>query len=814
MPVRERLFGSNVQSPHTAVTIMKSMPAKPAARSSSHAMPLVVGWIALSLLGASAPAAVLDIANETLSVSCDDQTGRFSVRQGADAPFLVNGESGDKPVKAATASHRDAVFGKGKCIRLEQADGSTCSLELYPKLPFLLVRRTQANPGKETAEFASIPIARFALDLGKPAAALRTQGTAGLTAPDKNPGSYLFLTLADPATRKSVVAGWLTHDRGSGVLFSEVQEDRVVFRARQDYGQLRVPAGKSAALETLVVGCFADGRLGQEQFADAIARQYRIHLPPQTDGYCTWYADQHGRAGDEKSIVELAEFAARELKPFGFSFVQIDDEWQDGIKVNGPARGFDRVRPGGPYAGGMKPVADRIRQLGFTAGIWFMPFARNHQDPEYAGRQNWFVKRTDGSPYETKWGGTSLDLTHPEVRAHLKQLVQTIHGWGYDYFKMDGLWTGSATEQIYINDGYKEDHIGNHQPFHNPDVTGIEMMRSGLKLVRDAVGKDVFFSGCNLSQNMRSLSGSIGLVDSMRIGPDNGQHWAAWRDEIAKNGGGSLITGPIRGTRLYFLHRRAWYNDPDPNYVRASMPLEHARLIASWVGLSGQFNLNSDWIPGLPPERLDILKRVMPAHQGVARPVDYFDTPMPSIWLVSDKEASPQRQVLGLFNWESTNRVITCDAGKAGLDPAQTYEAFDYWNNRLLPSFKGSFEFELPATACRVIAIRAAGDHPQIISTSRHVTQGMMDVLDERWNAKASVLAGKSRVTGGDAMELRVTVGAAGRIWRARGIKLSAADTRAGAVAGIEQVDGLLRAKIQCPVSRDVKWEIEFERVP
>ena len=45
------------------------------------------------------------------------------------------------------------------------------------------------------------------------------------------------------------------------------------------------------------------------------------------------------------------------------------------------------------------------------------------------------------------------------------------------------------------------------------------MMRSGLKLVRNAAGKDVFLSGCNLSQNMRSLSGSIGLVDSMRIGP-------------------------------------------------------------------------------------------------------------------------------------------------------------------------------------------------------------------------------------------------------------------------------------------------------
>jgi len=778
------------------------------------ALPVVIASAICWLLAASAHATELNIANETLSLSYDDQKARFSARHGDDAPFLVGGELEGKPVSAKTAAAKDPVFGTGKCIRVALVDGSAYSLELYPKLPFVFVRRTQANPGRETAVFASIPVARFHLNLGKPAAALRTQGTAGLTAPDKHPGSYLFLTLADPATRHSVVAGWLTHDRGSGVLFSEVQNDAVVFRARQDYGQLRVAPGKSAALETLVLGYFADGRLGEEQFADAIARHYRIHLPPQVDGYCTWYSDVHDRAGDEKSIVELARYAARELMPFGFSFVQIDDEWQDGIKTNGPARGFDRVRPDGPYPGGMKPVADQFKKLGLTAGIWFMPFARNHQDPEYAGRQDWFVKRTDGSPYETKWGGTSLDLTRPEVRAHLQQLVQTIHGWGYDYFKMDGLWTGSATEQIYVNDGYKEDHMGNYQPFHDPNVTSIEMMRSGLKLVRNAAGKDVFLSGCNLSQNMRSLSGSIGLVDSMRIGPDNLERWASWREEIAENRCGSLVTGPIRGTRLYFLNRRVWHNDPDPNYVRASMPLEQARLIASWVGLSGQFNLNSDWIPALPPERLDILKRTMPAHQAVARPVDYFDTPMPSIWLVSDHDAAPQRQVLGLFNWESTNRVISYDAAKAGLDAAQTYAAFDFWSGTPLPSFKGAFAFEVPATACRVIAIRPVSDHPQILSTSRHVTQGMMDVLEEKWVSASRTLSGKSHVVGGDPMELRITIGAADKAYRAKGIELTGADARAGAVASLAREDGLLRARIVSPASRDIRWTIQFEKAP
>ena len=115
------------------------------------------------------------------------------------------------------------------------------------------------------------------------------------------------------------------------------------------YGHLSLPPGQSAALETLVIGSLRHARLGEEQFANATAKQYRIKLRPQIAGYCTWYSDKHRGAGDEKGIAELAAYVAKELKPFGFSFLQIDDEWQDGGTYNGPRRGFDRVRPTGPY---------------------------------------------------------------------------------------------------------------------------------------------------------------------------------------------------------------------------------------------------------------------------------------------------------------------------------------------------------------------------------------------------------------------------------------------------------------------------------
>ena len=780
---------------------------------------------------------MLSIQNSALNVTYDTSRGRFTLAEralGKAALFdgrLVGAASVDgrqtrdfafgTDVGKPTAPHAqvrtaaDGVFGQGRQIRVTYSDGSVSELELYPKLPFLLIKTEVRGPiGKETDLNQMVPV-EFGLDLGRPANELRTLGTAGLTAPDKNPGSYLFLTLAQPETRRGVVAGWLTQDRASGVLFSSMEADQVHFRARIDYGHLLVPSGRSVQLETLAVGVFDDARIGQELYAEAVARQYHIRLHPQINGYCTWYSKPHGGAADEQSIVQLAETAVRELKPFGFSFIQIDDKWQDGTERNGPARRFYRVKPDGPYPHGIKPVADKLKSLGLITGLWFLPFASDWQDPEFKDKQDWFVKRRDGSMFETAWGNTCLDLTHPAVTNYLAELVKTIHSWGVNYFKMDGLWTGTATEQIYVNDGFHEDHMGENAPFFDPKKTNVEALRGGLKLLRQAAGPEVFFSGCNLSQNMRSLAGSIGLVDSMRIGPDNGQGWRDYHQEISENASGSIITGPVRGTRLYFMHGRFWWNDPDPCYVRASIPLNQAQLITSWVAISGQFNLNSDWLPGLPPERLDLLKRTMPRHGAVARPVDYFDTSMPGIWLVTDTRQQVRRDVLGLFNWDSANRSIACGVQKAGLDPKKTYHAFDFWAATPVDSFSGQFKFDVPAQSCRVIAVRAAEGHPILVSTSRHVTQGMVDVTEEKWSTATKTLTGTSQMVSNDPYELRIAaLQDEHQSWKLVSASVSDSDATAGvAIAALparRNEEGWLRLKVSSTTSRPVRWALRF----
>jgi hypothetical protein len=34
-----------------------------------------------------------------------------------------------------------------------------------------------------------------------------------------------------------------------------------------------------------------------------------------------------------------------------------------------------------------------------------------------------------------------------------------------------------------------------------------------------------------------------------------------------------------------------------------------------------------------------------------------------------------------------------------------------------------------------VLALRPVVDHPQVVGTSRHITQGIVDLSDEKWDA-------------------------------------------------------------------------------
>jgi hypothetical protein len=739
----------------------------------------------------------LRIENPSLVVEFDTHEMSFSATsRDSNVTFVERGTLTGGAVQARRLAVEHPTWGAGEAIQVDYRSGGVDRLMLFPGLPFLVLDGTLANGSDVDTVVASLHPLNMVLDLKKEAGGLRALGTAGLTGVgrESNLGSYSFLAVADPQSRAGFVGGWITHERGSGLLFSDVRDGKVVVDARLDYGRLLLKAGRKVDSETLLIGYFADARLGLEAYADAVAQRYRIKLPPQPTVYCTWY---HAGASNERELLASAEFARERFSPFGFSVIQIDDGWQAGVKGNGPRRDFTTHRSDGPYPSGMAKTAARISELDLTPGIWFMPFAGTSNDPAFADKQDLFATK-DGKPFEVHWGGTCFDITNARTQEYVRATAGRItQDWGYKYFKLDGLWTGMAADILYVNTGFKDDRLG-ETALRDPQKTHVEAYRDGLRLVRKAAGEDVFFLGCNVAQNMRTLGGSFGLLDAMRIGPDNGRKWS------------DICRGPFSGSNLYFLHGRVWYNDPDPVYVTDSVPSEHARALVSWVALTGQLNASSEDYKALSPERIHLLQRSMPAHGLKPRPVDLFEEKIARIWLLTDDRKEPRRDVVGLFNWDEKEPAhIACSAERMGLPRADRYVGFDYWADTFVEPFGNLLESDVPPASCRILSIRPVSAQPQVVSTSRHIAQGIPDLIAEKWDSNARTLSGISRVVANDPYELRIAAIGPTSPWKATAVRLSPADVHA-TIKLIDQDDWRIRVRIDSSTSGDVRWAIVF----
>ena len=281
-------------------------------------------------------------------------------------------------------------------------------------------------------------------------------------------------------------------------------------------------------------------------------------------------------------------------------------------------------------------------------------------------------------------------------------------------------------------------------------------------------------------------------------------------DRITAPPGNRCCAAPPSAPRQYFLHGRVWYNDPDPVYVRATVPLAHAQAICSWVALSGQLNLSSEWMPELPADRLDLLKRTLPSHGLLPRPADLLEDPLPRLWLLTDDRQPPRRDVIGIFNWNDQEQTFDYPLGRLGLADKDEYVAFDYWQNSLAPTIKGRLQMTVPPQSCRILAVRRRRDHPQLLSTSRHITQGIVDVREEKWIDADKILRGRSQLVGHDPYELRVALPANGQKWNVKAVELSKRDRAADVKATVQQTDGLVRVTLDSPNSRAVSWSVRF----
>jgi hypothetical protein len=94
-----------------------------------------------------------------------------------------------------------------------------------------------------------------------------------------------------------------------------------------------------------------------------------------------------------------------------------------------------------------------------------------------------------------------------------------------------------------------------------------------------------------------------------------------------------------------------------------------------------------------------------------------------------------------------------------------------------------------------------ARDHPWVLSTTRHISQGGVSLLDEQWDASARTLSGKSALVAGDPYALTVHIPG--------NLKLTAAEVE-GERVGISRQEEVATVRTIPSATKTTTWKMTF----
>ncbi len=456
----------------------------------------------------------------------------------------------------------------------------------------------------------------------------------------------------------------------------------------------------------------------------AINKNNTFPKPPV--GWMTWYAVRFDACED--IVLENARWMKEHLSAYGADTVWVDWEWyHSAFSVKGPKDITyfqpDPVR----YPHGMKHVADEIRKLGQRPALWIGitneptddKFIQEHPESVLANAVEWC-------------GEYFFDLTSPLfLEERIPKAIETLKQWNYDAIKWDCL-----PVTLLFADRY-------HEYMCHPEMTSEEALRGVVERVRALMGKDYYMLSCAGAAD-REIRFAMDLFDGARIGGDIFN----WQEFLS-----SFV---VRVLRFYAFHNVEVYCDPDNVVLRPEFNTYHQAVSrASLAAVLGLPFTMGDHLPELPEDRVDIIKRcipVMDAHPKDIREMDY--TGKTAVFTMDIAKPFAQWMIADVFNVkEETVQEKICfeDLGLA----EGSYLVYDYWKAQFMGVHEHSFEVKLEANESGVYALHRCTGVPQFVSSSRHITQGGIDLIECHYDAEQDALCGVSTVVGGDCYEVR-----------------------------------------------------------
>ncbi|MCP2604615.1 NPCBM/NEW2 domain-containing protein [Candidatus Aminicenantes bacterium AH-873-B07] len=493
-------------------------------------------------------------------------------------------------------------------------------------------------------------------------------------------------------------------------------------------------------------------------------------LPPS--GWCSWY--YYYQEISENEVIKNAKWLSENLKDYGAAYCQIDDGWQGRGHGLGDNRDWTTIDK--RFPSGMDGLAKILKKLGLKPGIWLAPHGQSNED--VVRKSGAFMLTKNGKSASSTWvGDYLLDPTKKKAIKYLENLFTTLASkWGYEYFKIDG-------QPIVINE-YKTKTAFMENPKGNPE----EFYRKTLFTIRNTIGPNRYLLGC---WGIPLLG--VGIMNGSRTGGDVRASWEGF------------IVALDATMKYYFLHNIVWYCDPDVMLVRAPLTLDMARVWATLQGLTGQALMASDRLYDLPEERVEILKRVFPAVD--IRPLDLFPSNRyKKIWDLKINRLGRKYDVVGLFNFdEEKSKGIFLKWSDLGLPNNSLIHVFDFWNKEYLGCWEKGIYLLLSPASCKVLTLMEAKNKPQIISTSRHITQGWLDLKEISFNEKKMMFKGKSILVKNDPYEIRFAFPRTKETYRIKEAKVN------GEKVQFFNYQGWAKICFSSLQNEEVSWEVYFE---
>lgn len=436
-----------------------------------------------------------------------------------------------------------------------------------------------------------------------------------------------------------------------------------------------------------------------------VNRNSTFSAPPV--GFMTWYSVKFDAC--EEVVLRNARWLSENLKDYGANCIWLDWEWchkdmaglrDDGASMLSP----DKEK----YPNGLDFVAAEIKKMGLTPCLWIgfvvesdkIDFIKNNPD----------VVLTENK----QWCGTYfLDMSHPKyLNELLPAALSNVKSWGYEAVKFDCL-----PMSMTMHDRF-------HDQMYDPSLTTRQAYRNMIKKAREELGENFYMLFCSGAGDWCILA-APDMFDSARIGEDIFK-WDSF-----------LAEGVEKALRYYPLHNNVMYLDPDNVVMREefSTPEQAASRIyfISMLGLPVTFG---DEFRALDKQRLNFIKSCLPVldiHpkdmeiQGLNGDLVKMNLAIAKPW--------EQYNVVNLFNASEESRTVSIDLKKELELDEGWYFVYDYVDHKLLTITDDSFTVELAPNTSKIFAVRKVLDRPQLLSTSRHISQGAAEIQDMVWQS-------------------------------------------------------------------------------